>query len=86
MAENQKHTNRLLKSNVKIDIKSRKKRVRHRHCGTIREPLPSFKKLSTLRNQGAFFISKIRLSEFVQTVYRCHYPMSNRRINDNHKS
>ena len=51
MAENQKHTNRLLKSNVKIDIKSRKKRVRHRHCGTIREPLPSFKKLSTLRNE-----------------------------------
>ena len=26
-----------------------------------------FKKLGTLRNQGAFFISKIRLPEFVQT-------------------
>ena len=35
--------------------------MRHGHCGIIgfvregiREPLPSFKKLSTLRNQGAF--------------------------------
>ena len=90
MAENQKHTNRLLKSNVKIDIKNREKAGatwalrNNRFCkGGDLQTSHEFKKLGTLRNQGAFlypnsinqavpkgaafFISKIRLPVFVQT-------------------